>query len=224
MVGLLVAAWSAHAAAQCPPAPADFRPVVNLRELQPQIVYHHDVDIFNMSPFKNHMEKAPTGYLLGLTRNPTFARLDGGRMLQQPLGDGRVCVRVAEVDAVIGDEQMDVYIAANYPEGSCEYDVVRRHENTHVSINLEGLRVWLPTLRATLNEAAARDFPIVSTPERAGEDAGRVLWNALVPVFKLMQNDLERRNGYIDTPEKYRQTALLCKNWFPPGTKLPQRR
>ena len=209
---------------RCPARPGGAAaPAIRFEVFPPHVVYHHNVDILGLPSVGDTLERAPTGhYILGLTKNPTFVRLVDFRTVNLPLGDGRYCVWVTGVTAQMGDPREDVYIAANYPEGSCEYDAVMRHENRHVAINLEGLREWVPSVRAALSEAAARRFPVIADSLGGGRQVGALLFDAVRPLFALMNEDLRRRNAAIDTPESYRATQAECSNWFPRGTRPPR--
>ncbi|HIJ64197.1 MAG TPA: hypothetical protein HPQ04_16015 [Rhodospirillaceae bacterium] len=224
MLVLLALPWAAEAA-HCPPAPAGAtNPTVRLEVAEPKLIYRHDVDLLGLARVPDTFESAAKGWvLLGLTkRNDTFSVT--AKVLMLPaVGGGGTCVWVEEVSARLGGNETDVYVASNYHVGSCEYNVVLEHENTHVAINREVLKAFAPRIGAGLREAL-RGFPVVVA--EAGE-AGRVpgLLSASVnQVYQSMIGELRRRNQALDSPENYRRTQMRCHNWFPPGTSLPAQR
>jgi hypothetical protein len=146
------------------------------------------------------------------------------RPLMMRRADGRFCVWVTDVAARIGDPELDVYVAANYPEGTCEYNVVREHENQHVEINRSVVHAWGPQIGAKLREVVAQSFPMEAANNADVQRVPNMLMDRLQPLFEAMNVELRQKNGAIDTPENYRRTAERCKNWFPAGTRLPDRR
>lgn len=221
---LLFALRTAPAAAQCPETPPAARnPSVRVEVLEPKLVYRHDVDLFGLGRIKHTFEKAPTGWvMLGVTITSDHLAIQVRPVLLRR-ADGRLCVWVTDVAARLGDPELDVYVAANYPEGTCEYDVVREHENQHVEINRSVVRAWGPRIGAQLRDFVARSFPMVAATTADVQKIPRTLMDRLQPLFDAMNGELRQKNGAIDTPENYRRTAARCKNWFPEGTRMPDR-
>lgn len=221
LLGALAFVVSAGVArAQCV-APRNLPPLqIDIQVRQPVIVYHHDVDLFGLPKLKNHSERPPPGQvILGLTMiNRQMAAQY--QVASVRLADGRVCIWVGRIDAVLGSPQMNVYVAEEYAPDTCEYRVVLDHENTHVRFNLETLRDWAPTIKAALVEAARRKFPAIFPRPPSEADLNDYLLANMEDTFQLMGEDMARRNATIDTPENYRRTAALCHNWSRDGFKL----
>jgi hypothetical protein len=193
---------------------------LNLRLVQPRIVYHYDVDLFGLPKVERSSERPPQGMiLLGLTQiSDHFAALPSAGGL--PGLRGGFCVWLTRVDALLGNPVMDVYVAQEYAPGSCEYNVILNHENTHVRFNLETLRDWLPALRAALTEAARRKFPAIFPKMPAGGDINAYLFENVRSILVLMREDMAKRNATIDTPENYRRENAKCHNWSRHGWNL----
>ncbi len=213
------------AMAQCvPPSAAARNPTVHLDVLEPRLVYRHDLDLRGLASFSDTFETAPAeGAILGLTRRNDQVSLRV-RADSVSLPDGRICIWAEDIQAMVGDPEMDVYVAANYQVGTCEYNVVLQHENQHVAINRSVLQAYAPRIGAGLREAVHRLFPMITTHREDLQRLPDILIDAIRPVWGSMQRELRERNGTIDTPESYRRTATLCTNWFPPGTRMPSRR
>lgn len=210
--------------AQCPETPAVARnPTVRMDILDPKLVYRHDVDLFGLGRIRHTFEKAPAGWvMLGVTVTSDQLALQL-RPLVLRLADGQLCVWVTDVAARLGNPELDVYVAANYPEGTCEYNVVREHENQHVEINRGVIRAWGPRIGARLRELVAQSFPMVAASNADVQRLPKMLMDRLVPLFDAMNGELRQKNGAIDTPENYRRTSARCRNWFPAGTRMPER-
>ncbi len=219
-LGLALAALPAGARAQCPRQPHAV--AIDIEVPTPRIVYHHDVDLFGLPKLEHHSERPPKGWtILGLTKisDQIHYRLQWGML---PLADGRVCVYLQHLNVLLGDAEMHVYVAAEYPEDSCEYKVILAHENTHVRFNLETLRDWMPSVRASLSESALRKFPVIYPAPPKAEDLVAYLSENMHLVAERMDEDMAQRNATIDTPEAYHKTSLLCTNWHRPGMKIPE--
>jgi hypothetical protein len=220
---LLVVTLASVAKAQCPAMPQLGSPTVNVQVLTPKLVYHHDVDLFGLPKVEKSAERPPQGsILLGLTK-----LADGivvvPHYVALPRPGGIYCVWLKKVDASIGIPVMDVYVASEYEPGSCEYNVILNHENTHVRFNLETMNEWAPTIQAALTESANRLFPAVfyKDPKRDNAVAQYLFENAK-STFLLMQQEMAKRNASIDTPQNYRRENAKCNHWSRHGFKLDQ--
>src|SRR5579862_5351457 len=215
---LALIAVAASASAQCPAL--NIATAINVRVVEPKITYHHDIDLFGLPKLERSAERPPPGWtMLGLTKISDTLRTEF-QLASVALPDGRVCVWLARVDARLGDPIMNIYVASEYEPGSCEYETILAHENTHVRFNLETLRDWMPSIRAALVESARRRFPAIY-PGAPNEAALRErLLENLYSVFDLMNDDMRRRNATIDTPENYRRENAKCRHWSRHGLSL----
>ncbi len=225
VVVMVVVMAGGGAWAQCPLPSASARdPTVHLVILEPRLIYRHDLDLVGLASVRDTFERAPgSGVILGLTKRNDELRIRV-RSILQPSVDGRTCIWVDEVTARIGDPEMDVYVAANYQPGSCEYNVVLEHENRHVAINRNVVAAFGPRIGAQLRAAVRRMFPMITTNPKDAARLPQILIDAVRPVLTAMEAELRRENGAIDTPESYRQAHGRCRNWFPAGTRMPARR
>jgi len=213
--------WALPAArAQCP-VPANLpRLRIAIQVPEPQINYHHDVDLFGLPKLEHHSERPPPGWvILGLTKIADQLHMTY-RWASVPLRDGRVCVWLTDVDAQLGDSVMNIHVAADYAPGTCEYTVILNHENTHVRFNVETLRDWMPSVKAALSEAARRKFPAIFPGPPTVGDLRHHLLDNMSSVFELMNQDMAKRNATIDTVENYRREHAKCGNWSRAGMKL----
>jgi hypothetical protein len=195
-------------------------PAIVIRLIQPTIAYHHDVDLFGLQKIGNVAERPPPGWVrLGVTHrsNRIEAQI---RYRTVKLRDGRECIWLTNVGAVLGDPVLDVYVAANYKPGTCEYENILAHENTHVRFNMETLHDWLPTLKAALTEAVKKKFPAIFDAHPTDKELNEYVFENLDDVFTLMGEDNAKRDASIDTPENYRREHDKCRNWSQPGFRL----
>ena len=218
----LLLGFSGQVFAQCvPPSSLVLNPTVRFAVEEPRLIYRHDLDLVGLSNYTNTFERAPRGAIvLGLTRRNDPLSLEL-QTLQTPSTDGRICYWVTELDARLGGADQEVYVAGNYAPGTCEYQTVLDHESTHVAINQEVLRAYVPILGQALRGAVRQRFPVISRDPGLADRMSEMLMASVEPVYDQMIAELRRRNAAIDTPENYRRTSALCRNWFPPGTPMP---
>lgn len=212
---MLALPLAAQAAGCPPPPPGAVNPTVRMEVVEPRLIYRHDLDLLGLAKITDTFETAGQGWvLLGLTRRNDIFSLEA-----KVLSQGG-CLWVEEVTARLGGDETDVYIAANYEVGSCEFNAVRDHENGHVAINSYVLKTYAPRIGAGLRQAVRAMFPM------AGGDGGKTvparLTASINGIYQEMISELRRRNQALDAPENYRRTQQLCHNWFPPGTRLPR--
>ena len=129
----------------------------------------------------------------------------------------RYCVRLANVDVTFGYSRIVVLIDKKYKEKSCEYKVIKEHEDTHVYLNRQVLTEFAPRIKQKVNEVAASIPPRVEyTKVRAEKALSEMLakvQDAVKPdmaEFRILQDE---RNQAIDTKENYRATTNMCDRW-----------
>ena len=127
------------------------------------------------------------------------------------------CVQIGRMKIDIGYETLDVYIDKKYKPGTCEYEVVKEHENYHVRVSQEAMSFFKPDIEDALKKAVARVKPV---EVRSQKEAERVFQNQFNQVMREVQplidhinKKIAEKNYEIDTPESYRETTMLCKNW-----------
>ena len=122
--------------------------------------------------------------------------------------DGSVCVIPTKINLYIGFSDPVIYISKELQPGSCEYNVVKRHEQTHQQINKTALDYFLPLFRDALTKIIAAVPPeqvnhisqIDNATSRLTAEYNRRL-SPLIEVFKeellLEQSKLDNRDNYL---------------------------
>ena len=130
------------------------------------------------------------------------------------LGQGRYCSVLSEMSLSIGYSKIDVFIDRKYGPGSCEYEAILGHENTHVSINRDVLRQYVPKIRQQLERYARSIGPIYSTsPDTTARRMQKVLGEQLQLLHKPMSSVRQARHARIDTRSNYLREQKRCVNW-----------
>lgn len=131
-----------------------------------------------------------------------------------PVGRGRYCARLTAVEATMGVDRIDVFVANRYRPGSCQYESVLEHEMRHVTIFRDAVQRFAPAVRRRLEETA-RVIPAVTAPS-ADEAAKRLqdrLQRQVQPIFKEMNRAIDRANQLLDSPENYAREQTRCPSW-----------
>ncbi|HVI50436.1 MAG TPA: hypothetical protein VM661_04430 [Candidatus Sulfotelmatobacter sp.] len=215
---LIMLAWSGAASAvpACPRPAGLADPVLDFQVIEPKMVLHHDVDLFGLPRIDGHMERAPPGWSLQGITITSDQLVVGASWREQRFSDGHVCLWLNKVTARLGMPEQRVYVAADYPEGSCEYNAILTHERRHVEINLTSLRAHAGAVRRALMDGIRESTPLpLSGPTTDKDLLARRLNTYARPEIQQLQMELKYRNGQIDTPDAYRneQRQSGCRNW-----------
>lgn len=212
---LALTAFPALAAQECPRPPGMPEAKLEFSVTQSRLVLHHDVDLLGLQRIQGHAETVPSGWALqGLTfSNDKLEIAISGR--EQHFPNGSVCLWIDKVTATLGLPELQVYVASNYPEGSCEYRAILVHENRHVAINRETVQAHVPGIRQSLLDGIRASNPLFLSSQPDRQLMARRLQSFANVEFQVLRAELRQRNGAIDTPEAYRQQQRDsgCKNW-----------
>ena len=132
--------------------------------------------------------------------------------------DGRsACVQIKELRLTIGYDTLDVYIDKKYKPGSCEYEVVKEHENYHVRVSQEAMMFFRPDIEKALQTALSHIHPETvysqTDAQRTFERQFNQVMREIQPLIDHINRKIAEKNYIIDTPESYAATTALCKNW-----------
>ncbi|CCQ73619.1 hypothetical protein [Magnetospira sp. QH-2] len=151
--------------------------------------------------------------VLGLTRRVLDYRLQA-RTRTTTTDGRRYCVSLSRVDLHLGFKDFEVYIARKYRPGSCAYRVTKEHELTHVALYRRELADSLAAFKARVIDAAMRE-PVVWTSDINATTQAMLnrLSRRLQADLRRLEDNMDRANSAIDTPEAYRQEHNKCRDW-----------
>ena len=132
--------------------------------------------------------------------------------------DGRqVCVSIKKMTLIMGYDTLDVYIDKKYKPGSCEYEVVKEHENYHVRVSQEAMKFFKQDIEKSLKKALNKVKPIRAKNQAEAQKAFEKQFNQVMkemqPLIDHINKKIAEKNYLIDTPESYAETTALCPNW-----------
>lgn len=160
----------------------------------------------------NHLGAAlaqPGKQVLGLTRSNAVVQFS----TQTPRyvdRSGRNECASPQLALTLGFSPMTVYVAKEFPAGSCAYQEIYQHELRHVKAYQAHLASIEKDLADTLNRRFATDGPWHGP---AGETSARLQRELDERWLPYVQREIARGNdaqALIDTPEEYARVANAC--------------
>lgn len=129
--------------------------------------------------------------------------------------DGTICVIPTEVEVFIGYQNPIIYISNDLQPGSCEYNLVLRHEQTHQQINVTALEYFIPKLQQASKVIINNVNPLAVTKQEQVEPAIQELIGTyakkLEPLIDFFKKELLREQSKLDNPRNYQMEGNLCR-------------
>ena len=139
------------------------------------------------------------------------------KIRKETIPTGITCVYPKEVNLHFGaGENPIIYIARDYEKGTCMYNVVLRHEQTHQQINQSVLEYYLPEVQDKFidvvknNVIASRSYNINITT--AQEELQKKYLEVLNPILEDVKTKTEAEQAKLDSDENYDYEASICQN------------
>ena len=211
---VLTLSAEAHAQGRCEP----YREGIRLRTamLDPEPSYFHSRDRQQMRGFFAANRRALSAlqrHTVGVTFTEVgFSIQASATGLERRMGG--FCVYLDEVEADFGYSLHEVHITREYSPDSCEYSVILDHENEHVSINRQMVRLYAPRFQQRLQTILRGMQPEFAPSVRIGLD--RALEKVRRQIYPFLDEFAQRasyENSSIDTPASYAALQNACEFW-----------
>jgi len=129
----------------------------------------------------------------------------------------QICVGLSDLEVELDYPNLTVYIDKKYAPSSCEFKIIKDHENYHVMVVQQSLPFFRKDIEDALYKALKDLSPKIVKTNKDIQPTLEKLTDSLVqsmqPVLKHINAKLLEKNAAIDTPEMYRATTKMCKNW-----------
>ncbi|MGB1076937.1 MAG: hypothetical protein ACPG05_01410 [Bdellovibrionales bacterium] len=120
------------------------------------------------------------------------------------------CILFSQADVVVTNTPV-IRIASNYKKGSCEYRVVKAHEEKHLAVMNDFFKTLERDYRARLEKQfAGRGAVSVQNKERLRQELLDIT-KAFVARINRDQGHLHARD--VDHPDKVLAERALCNDW-----------
>jgi len=187
---------------------------INLTLDLPDANVHRDRSIAELGELYLH---GPHGRVLGLTN----ARLEvawhvGFEFKPDIDAPGTHCLWVRRVSIDVRHPPPDVYVAREYPPGSCPYRAILAHEKAHVAAVRETVDRFKPRLRwvlTSLRIPTGRRPISVASPEAGQARVDKLMRDLAAPVIEEMAAALHGAHERLDSPTGYREVRKRCNDW-----------
>jgi hypothetical protein len=126
------------------------------------------------------------------------------------------CFWVNGFEIVLGYDRIDVYVAKEYPVGSCPYKATLQHEMRHVEVARKNLEKFAPRIREALDTGSiptAQTPIIVANAAEATRDVRAISEENLRAPYTAMMRALRKAQRNVDSPQSYARVFRKCSNW-----------
>ena len=128
-----------------------------------------------------------------------------------------LCIRQITIKTVYDPPRINVYLSNQYPKGSCEFNVLKKHEGYHVEVFKQSILFYNPQIKKSLIqlERKLRAISIGSQyeMESLADTYAQVLSMKFMKIQNYINSKINQKNAAIDTTESYAATQALCDNW-----------
>lgn len=151
---------------------------------------------------------------VGLTETHLVHRMTTTFTICSSINSREQCVYPTKVSLAAGYSDTKIYIAHEYPPGSCQYQAIYQHEAEHVRILNRHQERFLPILRADLRHLVRQTRPPSSrNPQRAQKRIMRRLERWMKKKFRRLEKSLDNAHAAIDTRQSYAKIQASCQRW-----------
>lgn len=151
----------------------------------------------------------PGMQVLGLTRGTAIVSFQT-RIVSYVAPGGRWECASPQLTVTYGFSPMTVYVAREFPKGSCAWNEIHRHELRHVQAYQDHLAGIESELRETLQRRFVTGDPWRGPVGQARNRIQQELEERWAPYVKRMINKVDQTQALIDTPEEYARVASSC--------------
>ena len=214
-----ISATEARADEWCVPTTA---PSITVRPSTDDISYNFSLskkqldhfDITTVSPYANNVITDVGGLMKGGIE--TQQKMNFGILTNQTTG--QVCFWHDSIDVFIHIKPT-IYVASEFPEGSCMHNAILEHEQKHVTVDREIVNKYAQLIGSALQADVARyriygPAPLSQQPALESQLKTRI--QSLIGMYTTQMSD-ERRNRQqqIDNLGEYERVNHMCPNEKP---------
>ncbi len=198
-----------NANAFCPKRPV----TINITANPGKVVYNHN---YSRNEFSRFSKSPVSPNTLGLTITNLELKMNGETYAERQ-GKNKFCVGISKINFEIGYDEILVLIDKKYPTNSCNYKVIKEHENYHVAVSQQAMKFFRQDIEKELREAVdLLQSQVVYDSTRAQQIMDKQfkeIQKKVNPLFAHINKKIAEKNYKIDTPESYRATTKLCPKW-----------
>lgn len=208
LIILLYLFWAQNANALCEKNNIE----INIKVRPGKVIYDSN---YSRNEFGKLVKGPVSPNTLGLTVSNMIVAMTG-ETYAKPEGQ-RFCVGLKSITFTIGYEQIMVYIDKKYPRNSCNYNVIKEHEDYHVDVSQQALKFFRPDIEKELRKAVANLRPEYAYSAERGKQIRdkqfKQIQERIKPLRQHINLKIAEKNYLIDTPHSYQETTKKCPKW-----------
>ncbi len=130
------------------------------------------------------------------------------------LRSGRFCAFPQSITVEIGYPEFTIWVDRRYRRGTCEYQAILDHEQDHIRIYREQLRLFIDGFRQKIARLIRQQRPtFAASADYAVDQVKNQLFGRILPLRGELQRIADQANSAIDTTASYQAIQDLCRNW-----------
>jgi TPR repeat protein len=139
--------------------------------------------------------------------------------LQKPKAipmDKKLCFWLTGFEVVLRYPKVDVFVASEYPWGSCPYKAILAHEEEHVDVARRNLDKFAPLIEKALDSTlipTGRNAALFESPDDARQHMLDLADEILEPIVEAMIKALKKAQKIVDSPQSYARVWRRCSHW-----------
>lgn len=221
VAGHLMLASTQQPACTYPPNP----PVINVIAKGTDLVLDTSKSIAELTTFKPLTGPSPYAddsqtYIQGLARGKVGVSARYQFATQTFTSLGQECMFVSQVDIYLNIDPT-IYIAREYPKGTCYYNAVLEHELKHFRTDRALINKYTTILVKAANNTL-KTIGFLHGPyavAQRGQVQGQITQTMDMIIGKYGENfsaERDQAQSHVDTMTEYDRVHALCKNWPQP--------
>lgn len=131
--------------------------------------------------------------------------------------NGEICAYPVEIKFYLGFADPKIYVSRDLRKGSCMYDLVLRHEQTHQQINVKALEYFIPLFEQALKKIS-QEIPAEpvgamnrTALSRGSEKIAEAYSKRIEPLINVFKKELEIEQGKLDNASNYAFENSICR-------------
>lgn len=199
-----------HAQAACPRVAA---PQISVRINDPGARVSSTKSLRQINEMAGSHGLARKGFkVLGITE----VKIGSGvkvRYVGAPVGNS-TCVSVSKMEINFGLKTHRVHLPREYKRGSCQFNVVLRHEMAHVDVNRRSVRKYAAALKNEMRSVLRRSGAVAASSMTKGQNVKALqVQKVLDDIAARFSAEVTQLHAAIDKPGGKYAADGKCKGW-----------
>jgi len=127
------------------------------------------------------------------------------------------CATPSEIDFYMGFTNPTIYVSSDLRKGTCMYDLVLRHEQTHQQINIKTLEYFIPLFKQALQKIIQEipAEPLAGKTQISLNHASTIIAQKyserIKPLIDVFKKELQIEQGKLDNSSNYAFENSICR-------------